>query len=337
MPRPTVRVLALLELLQAGGTRPVPALAERLAVDERTVRRYAQHLIELGMPVESVRGRYGGYRIGAGSRLPPLMLTDDEALSVVVGLAAAERGGLLAASGTAAQTASAKIRRVLPPRLARPLAALIHSTSSTPAPLGPAGAATAAVLLTVAEAAHDHRPVQLTYTDHAGADSVRTLLPWGVVAHHGRWYVTGPDSRSGKHRTFRLDRISHVLLGTGRFEVPPGFDPAAQVLSGLLDAPRAHEVSVLVRTTPARIATQLPPGIAAVDTVAPTDPTCPDAEQGWSRVRLHAERLDWVAAALAALDAPLVIEGPELLRDELLALATRLSAQARRRPPELTA
>jgi predicted DNA-binding transcriptional regulator YafY len=192
VPRPTARVLALLELLQTGGTRPVPALAERLDVDERTVRRYAQHLVELGIPVESVRGRHGGYRIGAGYRLPPLLLTDEEALS------AAEHSGLRATSDAAARTASAKIRRVLPPRLAGPLAALIYSTSTTSAPRGPAGAAAAHVLLTVAEAAHDHRPVELTYTNSAGTDSVRTLLPWGVVSHHGRWYVTGPCQRRVK-------------------------------------------------------------------------------------------------------------------------------------------
>jgi hypothetical protein len=144
--------------------------------------------------------------------------------------------------------------------------------------------------------------------------------------------IDRPDSRSGEHRTFRLDRISQVHPRTGHFEVPPGFDPTARVLSNLVDAPRTHEVSVLIRATPARIATQLPPGIAAVDAVTTTHPTCPDGEPGWWRVRLHAERLDWVAAALAALNAPLVIEGPELLRDELLALATRLSARARRSP-----
>ncbi len=85
MPRPTARVLALLELLQSGGTRTVGDLADRLGVDERTVRRYVAHLLELDVPVESVRGRYGGYRLGAGYRLPPLMLTDDEAVAVLVG------------------------------------------------------------------------------------------------------------------------------------------------------------------------------------------------------------------------------------------------------------
>src|SRR5580658_4949231 len=118
MARPTARVMALLELLQSGGVRTVAELADRLGVDERTVRRYAEHLIDLDVPVESVRGRYGGYRLGPGYRLPPLMLTDDEALAVLLGLAVGRRAGLVTTAGTAAETAAAKIRRVLPERLA---------------------------------------------------------------------------------------------------------------------------------------------------------------------------------------------------------------------------
>ena len=98
MARPTSRVLALLELLQSGGTRTVAELAARLGVDERTVRRYVGHLLDMDVPVESVRGRYGGYRLAAGYRLPPLMLGDDEALAVLLGLIAGRRAGLLTAS-----------------------------------------------------------------------------------------------------------------------------------------------------------------------------------------------------------------------------------------------
>ena len=111
MARPTSRALALLELLQSGGTRTVAELADRLGVDERTVRRYAGHLLDLDVPVESVRGRYGGYRLAAGYRIPPLMLGDDEALAVLLGLVAGRRAGLLTASETASETAAAKIRR----------------------------------------------------------------------------------------------------------------------------------------------------------------------------------------------------------------------------------
>src|SRR5438045_6712124 len=125
MPRPTARVLALLEILQGGGTHTALELAKRLEVDERTVRRYAEHLIDLDVPVESVRGRYGGYRLAPGYRLPPLMLGDDEALAVLLGLVAGRRTGLTTTTGTASETAAAKIRRVLPERLTRRLDALL--------------------------------------------------------------------------------------------------------------------------------------------------------------------------------------------------------------------
>src|SRR5580698_707092 len=94
MARPAARVLTLLELLQSGGVRTMAELADRLGVEGRTVRRYVDHLIDLGVPVESVRGRYGGYRLAPGYRMPPLMLSDDEALAVMLGLIASRRATL---------------------------------------------------------------------------------------------------------------------------------------------------------------------------------------------------------------------------------------------------
>lgn len=135
MARPTARVLSLLELLQSGGVRTVAELADRLDVDERTVRRYVDHLIDFDVPVESIRGRYGGYRLVSGYRMPPLMLSDDEALAVLLGLVAGRRTGLVTTTGAASETAAAKIRRVLPERLAR--GSTPYSTPS-PSPLRPA-------------------------------------------------------------------------------------------------------------------------------------------------------------------------------------------------------
>jgi predicted DNA-binding transcriptional regulator YafY len=149
--RPTSRVLTLLELLQSGGTRTVAELADRLGVDERTVRRYIDHLLDLDVPVESVRGRYGGYRLRAGHRMPPLMLDDDEALAVLLGLIAGQRSGLLTASGTASETAAAKIRRMLPERLTRRLDALLGEVAFT-GPAREAAAPDAGVLLALADA-----------------------------------------------------------------------------------------------------------------------------------------------------------------------------------------
>src|SRR6204780_5067888 len=109
MPRPTARVLTLLELLQSGGVRTVAELAGRLDVDERPLRRYVDHQIDLDVPVAWLRGRYGGYRLASGYRLPPLMLSDDEALAVLLGLVASRRTGLVTTTRTARETGAGQI------------------------------------------------------------------------------------------------------------------------------------------------------------------------------------------------------------------------------------
>ena len=131
MSSPTARVLALLEILESGGTHSVAELAARLGVDERTARRYVSHLVDLDVPVESVRGRYGGYRIAPGFRMPPLMLTDEEALAVLLGLAAGHQAGTVGTSAEATASAAAKLRRVLPRRLAARVDAVLDKTEFT--------------------------------------------------------------------------------------------------------------------------------------------------------------------------------------------------------------
>ncbi|GLZ48414.1 transcriptional regulator [Actinomycetospora sp. NBRC 106375] len=309
MTRPTARVLALLEILQAGGVHPVGALAERLAVDERTVRRYVEHLQDLEVPVEGVRGRYGGYRLATGFRMPPLMLTDAEAVAIAVGLAAGRRTGMVT---EAAESATAKVRRVVPRALGERLDALLGTLALTE-PAREATSPGTAVLLAVAHAAREQRPLVIAY---AGRGE-RTVHPYGVVAHSGRWYLTAADPAHGEVRTFRLDRIERATPGTGRFEVPAGFDPARRVLTGLAEVPWEHEVSVRLRTDAATVARRLPTGLAVVEEL-----------DGAVRVRLRAERLDWVPSVLASLDAPFEVESPPALRDHVRALARRLDAAA---------
>ena len=319
MTRPTTRVLALLEILQAGGTRTVGDLAGRLGVDERTVRRYVVHLADLGIPVESVRGRYGGYRLAPGYRMPPLMLTDDEALAVSLGLVAGRRAGLVPSATAAADSAAAKLQRVLPAALGRRLDALVRTVDVPAAAPAPVEVQTD-VLLVLAEAARDRRPVAVRYTAADGRRSERVVHPYGLVARSGRWYVVGADSASGETRTFRLDRMTDPQPRAGAFEVPRGFDAVGSLLSGFAEAPYRHHVVVRVQDTADRVRSRLPAGIAGVDDL--------DAPAGWVRVRLRAERLDWVPAVLAALDAPFVVEHPDALRGLLRTLADRLAAAA---------
>jgi predicted DNA-binding transcriptional regulator YafY len=325
MSRPIARVLTLLELLQSGGIRTVAELADRLAVDERTVRRYVDHLIDLDVPVESVRGRYGGYRLASGYRMPPLMLSDDEALAVLLGLVAGRRAGLLTATGAAGETAAAKIRRVLPERLGRRLDAVLGSLAFT-APAGEPTPLETAVLLSIADAVSHHRPVSIRYTAADGRRSERTLYPYGLVAHSGKWYVTGADPAIGEDRTFRLDRIASARTLPGSFEPPDGPGPAERVLTGLATAPYRHEVTLRIQGTAGQIRTRLPASVAIVAESSGT------SSEDWSRVELRAERLDWLPGVLASLDLPFVIERPDELRDLVVALARRLTRSARRSP-----
>jgi len=180
--------------------------------------------------------------------MPPLMLTGEEALAVLLGLVAGRRAGLVTTSVAAAESAAAKVRRVLPEVLAGRLDALLATADFT-VPSRPVVTPDTELLLRLADAARQRSPVAVTYTSWDGRRSERTVQPYGIVAHSGRWYVTGADSASGEVRTFRLDRIQAAAVQPGTFEVPAGFDPAATVLSGLAEVPRLHEVSVRVQAT----------------------------------------------------------------------------------------
>lgn len=332
----------MLELLQSGGTRTIADLAERLGVDGRTVRRYVDHLIDLDVPVESVRGRYGGYRLAPGYRLPPLMLGDDEALAVLLGLAAGRRAGWTTALGTAGETASAKIRRVLPRPLARRLEGLLEAVAFTDEPeVG--GAPDGGVLLTLADAVRDRRPVAIRYTDRRGRRSERPLHAYGIVGHQGSWYVTGLDVDLGEERTFRLDRIAEARVLPGSFVPPAGIDPAERVLTGFATADYRHEVTVWMRGTVEQIRTRFPASVATVsepETEAGAEAgtgigagagaESEVAADGWRRVDIRAERLDWLPPLLAALDLPFEVERPDELRVLVAALAERLADSARR-------
>jgi predicted DNA-binding transcriptional regulator YafY len=326
MSRPTARVLALLEILQGGGTHTALELAERLNVDERTVRRYVEHLLDLDVPVESVRGRYGGYRLAPGFRMPPLMLTDEEALAVLLGLLAAPRAGLATTSAEVVEGAAAKIRRVLPKTLAVRLDALFATTDFT-APERETTTPETAVMLRLAEAARQHRPAVIAYTDRAGRHSERTVHPYGIVAHSGRWYVTGPDSASGELRTFRLDRITQVRWGPGTFDIPDGFRPADVVRTSLAGTPWRHEVAVAVRGTADEVQARLPRGVATIE---------PDARHGadWVLVRLRAQQLDWLPGVLAGLGLPFLVHEPAQLRDVIDAWTRRVAGCAAAMTPQ---
>ncbi|ETK37542.1 helix-turn-helix transcriptional regulator [Microbispora sp. ATCC PTA-5024] len=311
----TNRVLAFLELLQARPGLTGPELAARLEVDERTVRRYAVRLTDLGVPVEAERGRYGGYRLMPGYRLPPLMLTDDEATAVVLGLLAGRRTGM-SVGEAATESALAKIQRVLPASLRERVRAVEETLALTARAAVPAPA-TAGTLLTLADAARRRVRVRLAYRSFRGEASERPVDPYGLVFHSGRWYLTGHDHRSGEVRTFRVDRVSGAVPTGEEFPEPDGFDPVGHVLESLAGVPYRYEVEVVLETTLAEARRRIPPSVATLS-----------GSDGEVRVVARAERLDGMARMLAGLGWPFTIVRPGELRGEVRALARRLLGEA---------
>jgi predicted DNA-binding transcriptional regulator YafY len=315
---PTSRLLELLELLQ---TRPLTTgreIADRLGIDRRTVRRYVAALQGLGIPVEGARGVGGGYRIRPGFRLPPLMLSDDEAVAVVFGLVAAQRMGLGAAE-EAVDGALGKVHRVLPEPLRRRVEALEATLVFTWRADAGAPVATDAALL-LAGAIRRRGRVTARYRSFDGVESERELSPHGLVVHSGRWYLAAHDHGRGALRTFRVDRMSRVADAAGpALPAPEGFDAVEHVSRSLARVPWPYEVEVLLRLSLEDATRRLPPTLAELS----------EEDEG-TVLRLRASSLDWAAGLLAGLGCEFTIRRPDELRERVRALADRLAASATR-------
>jgi predicted DNA-binding transcriptional regulator YafY len=320
MPTPASRLLEILELLQS---RPVVSgreIADHLTVDGRTVRRYIDNLQELGIPVEGQRGVGGGYRLRPGYRLPPLMLSDDEVVMVVLGLAAARRLGL-DAGGDHPESALEKIHRILPTTLRRRVEALeaaVAFTSSDTAGVP----VDAEVLLLVSDAIRRRHRLRTAYTSFSGDRSARELSPYGLVVHSGRWYLAAHDHGREALRTFRLDRMTTVSMTTSQAApAPDGFDAVAHVAHSLASVPWRWEVEVVLELPLAVTAARIPPTLAELA----------DEDGGVATrtvLRMRVESLDWMAGVLAGLDCDFTVVQPPELRRSIAALADRLAAQA---------
>ena len=316
MQTPTARLLELLELLQARPLTTGGEIAHQLEIDRRTVRRYVAALQELGIPVEGQRGVGGGYRVRPGYRLPPLMLSDDEAVVVVLGLIAARRQGLDSDSGSV-DGALTKIHRVLPDPLRRRVEALETALGFTATPRAGAPVTGDTVLL-LADAVRRGRRVRTAYRSYAGERTRRELSPYGLVVHAGRWYLAAHDHLRDDLRTFRVDRMrSPRLLDASALAAPEGFDAVEHVSRSLARVPWGHEVEVLLDLPVDRAARRLPPTIAELVEA-----------DGGTLLRMRVDSLDWMAGTLASLGCSFEIRSPEELRTSVRTLADRLASSA---------
>ncbi|MFE9422685.1 helix-turn-helix transcriptional regulator [Kitasatospora sp. NPDC006697] len=325
MANTSTRTLRLLSLLQTHRFWPGEELADRLGVSPRTLRRDIDRLRELGYPVEAQRGVDGGYQLAAGAALPPLVIDDEEAVALAVGLQAAAEGGVEGIAEASVRVL-AKVVQVMPGRLRRRVEALRAMT--VPAGLDSPSAASAidpAELTAVALACRDAEQLSFRYTDGAGRASERTVEPHRLVCLGRRWYLVAYDLDRQDWRTFRVDRLGTPQGGGQRFrprELPGGGDYAEFVRRSVSTAPRPHRVEVLV-DVPAATALGRYGRWAEVEPVS----------AGRCRLRMTTESLDWPCLVLGGLGAGFEVVSPPELRDQLADWARRFDRAARLSPP----
>jgi len=315
--RPTTRLLSMLELLQARGRMGGPELARRLEVGERTVRRYVAMLQEMGVPVETERGRYGAYSLRPGFKLPPMMFTDEEALALALGLLSARRLGLSGAA-PAVEGAQAKLERVMPEGLRERVRTFEEVV--VPATVGPTRLPAGDVVVTVSAAVRERRRVRMRYRSSISEETERDVDPYVVVQGDAFWYTFGYCHLREGRRLFRLDRVLSVERLDEGFELPSGFDTTQGVLEALADTREDRwSVEVLLETTVGEARGQLPKmGVSLEET--------PEGVV----MRSSTSDLGWMARVLAGLSFSFVIRRPSELRESLRRLAAEVAALAER-------
>ncbi|GAA3259329.1 helix-turn-helix transcriptional regulator [Nonomuraea helvata] len=306
----SARLLKLLSLLQAHREWTGPELSARLGVSTRTIRNDVERLRSLGYPVHATPGVAGGYRLGAGAALPPLLLDDEEAVAVAVGLGRAAGGGVEGIEETSVR-ALAKLEQVLPSRLRRRVSALNSYTVQIP---GNVPSVPPEVLTTIANAARDHERLRFDYTGHEGETTVRNVEPHRLVHRRGRWYLVGYDVERQGWRTFRVDRVRPRTPAGPRFtprELPGNGDVATFVERGVNTAMWRHRGTVLLHA-PAGQVKALPLGLE----VEPVDEaTC--------LLRLGGDDLEGMAVWIGMVGVDFEVLDPPELAEAVLKLSER--------------
>ncbi len=311
------RLLRLLSLLQDRGEWSGGELAERLGVTDRTLRRDVERLRALDYQVEGVTGTAGGYRLVSGQRLPPLLLDDDEAVAIALGLVTAAGGGT-ARIGESAMRALAKLRRVLPARLRPRLAAV--GDAATAVPHRDAPIVDPDVLALLASCCHDERVARFDYRSRSGRGSQRYVEPHTLVTMQGRWYLLGYDPDRADWRTFRVDRMSAATASTRRFR--PRELPAPDAASYLARAFESADYHYTARVTVDLPASEVRSRVYASLPFEITDHTTS------CTVRVSADSADLVVqyvATLAALGAELSLDASEEITTWVRGVGHRLT------------
>lgn len=315
---PTGRALHLLSLLQTHRMWRGAELAERLEVTERTVRRDVDRLRELGYPVDATPGADGGYRLAAGAHMPPLLLDDDEAVAVAVGLRSAAGAAISGIEETSLQ-ALAKIEQLLPDALRRRVSALDASVTPLRWSSSDSEVVDSDALAVLAAACRDSEEVRFDYRRRDGEDSSRLVEPHQMVTVGRRWYLVAWDLRREDWRTFRLDRLADAARAGRRFTPRdiPGGDAADYVATSLSSIPREIEALVVVGAPYAEVE----------DVLQWTEHRVVDTTPDSCTVRLRADDSGWLVLAVArvALTAPITVTEPAYIANTVAALGTNLA------------
>ncbi|MDX3134003.1 YafY family protein [Streptomyces europaeiscabiei] len=312
----SARLLRLLSLLQAHREWSGADLADRLGVTARTVRRDVDRLRELGYPVNASPGTGGGYQLGAGAELPPLLLDDEEAVAVAVGLRSAAGQGI-DGIGESSVRALAKLEQVLPNRLRRRVGAL--NAFTVPLLRGPQlSAVDPAVLTELANACRDAERLRFDYRDHGGAATRRTVEPHRLVCTERRWYLVAWDVDRADWRTFRVDRVTPRPPHGPRFvpREPPAEDLAAYVSQGV--STRVYASHAVVRL--------LVPLHEAAERISPSAGTLEAHDEHSCLLRTGAASLDVMAIHVMMTGVDFEVVEPAELTGAIRTLRDRLSA-----------
>jgi len=316
MYHPTTRVLAVLALLQAHGRMSGAELARRLEVNIRTLRRYIIMLQDLGIPIEAERGRNGAYVLSAGFKLPPMMFTNEEALALTVGLISARRFNL-ADTDRAVESAFAKLERVMPLELKSRVRALTetitldqNAASFTPP--------SELVLTDMSSAAQLQQRVQIKYRAEHGEETERDFDPYGLTYYLQRWYAVGYCHLRQDLRSFRLDRITHIVTLNAHFKRPEGFDPLAHMMQTIATMPRKYPFELLLKTDIHTAQKEVFDVLGVLE-----------ADKDGVIMRGSVEDLDWLARQISIFSFDFVVRQPEELKTELQKHSVKLADVAK--------